>query len=66
MQDSEADYQAWSPMLEIYRLLLYHAEQGDMQTCATVSMVCGKKLLDAVDPYTVNGWIKCYMGNPFF
>ncbi|KAF1762269.1 hypothetical protein GCK72_010531 [Caenorhabditis remanei] len=61
MQDSEADYQAWSPMLEIYRLLLYHAEQGDMQTCATVSMVCGKKLLDAVDPYTVNGWIKCYM-----
>ncbi|NP_001368730.1 WDR59/RTC1-like RING zinc finger domain-containing protein [Caenorhabditis elegans] len=61
LNDTEADFQAWSPMLEIYRLLLYHAEQGDMQTCAAISMVCGKRLLDAVDPYTVNGWIQCYM-----
>uniref|UniRef100_A0A8R1IKC7 WDR59/RTC1-like RING zinc finger domain-containing protein n=1 Tax=Caenorhabditis japonica TaxID=281687 RepID=A0A8R1IKC7_CAEJA len=48
-------------MLEIYRLLHYHAQQGDMQTCATISMVCGKRLFDEVDPYTVNGWIQCYM-----
>ncbi|UMM22456.1 hypothetical protein L5515_003661 [Caenorhabditis briggsae] len=61
LEENEADFQEWSPMLEIYRLLLYHAEQGDMQTCATVSMVCGKRLLDAVDHYTINGWIKCYM-----
>ncbi|CAI2348221.1 unnamed protein product [Caenorhabditis sp. 36 PRJEB53466] len=61
IREYEADFRAWSPMLEIYRLLLYHAEQGDIQTCANISMVCGKRLLDTVDPYTVNGWVYCYM-----
>ncbi|CAL2036344.1 unnamed protein product [Caenorhabditis brenneri] len=60
-EQNEYEFQAWSPMIEIFRLLLYHAEQGDMQTCATITMVCGKRLLDAVDFYTVNGWITCYM-----
>uniref|UniRef100_A0A1I7TMQ3 GATOR2 complex protein WDR24 n=1 Tax=Caenorhabditis tropicalis TaxID=1561998 RepID=A0A1I7TMQ3_9PELO len=59
--ENEADFQAWSPMLEVYRILLYHAEQGDMQTCATITMVCGKRLMDAVDFYTINGWILCYI-----
>ncbi|CAB3402615.1 unnamed protein product [Caenorhabditis bovis] len=51
----------WTPMFEIYRLLLYHAEQGDIQTCACVAIVCGRKFFDVVDSYTVGCWIDTYL-----
>ncbi|VDO48236.1 unnamed protein product [Haemonchus placei] len=43
----------WNPMQEVARLLRYHADQGDVQTCATLALVCGRRLSDVIDDFTV-------------
>ncbi|EYC17301.1 hypothetical protein Y032_0031g2383 [Ancylostoma ceylanicum] len=52
----------WNPMQEVVRLLRYHADQGDMQTCATLALVCGRRLSDVIDDFTVEAWKESYMG----
>ncbi|WKY02079.1 hypothetical protein Q1695_015805 [Nippostrongylus brasiliensis] len=52
----------WNPMQEVARLLRYHADQGDMQTCATIALVCGRRLSDVIDDYTVEAWKESYIG----
>ncbi|KIH56592.1 hypothetical protein ANCDUO_13227 [Ancylostoma duodenale] len=52
----------WNPMQEVARLLRYHADQGDMQTCATLALVCGRRLSDVIDDFTVEAWKESYMG----
>ncbi|KAK6045159.1 hypothetical protein COOONC_17336 [Cooperia oncophora] len=47
----------WNPMQEVARLLHYHADQGDMQTCATLALVCGRRLSDVVDDFTVESHV---------
>ncbi|KAK6044404.1 hypothetical protein COOONC_18091, partial [Cooperia oncophora] len=49
-------------MQEVARLLHYHADQGDMQTCATLALVCGRRLSDVVDDFTVESWKDSYIG----
>ncbi|KAK6745026.1 hypothetical protein RB195_011627 [Necator americanus] len=51
----------WNPMQEVARLLRYHADQGDMQTCATLALVCGRRLSDVIDDFTVEAWKESYM-----
>ncbi|CAD6187831.1 unnamed protein product [Caenorhabditis auriculariae] len=51
----------WHPMKEIVSLLRYHSEQGDVQTCASVVLVCGRKLLEVLDSFTATSWIESYM-----
>ncbi|VDM54093.1 unnamed protein product [Angiostrongylus costaricensis] len=51
----------WDPMQEVVRLLRYHADQGDMQTCATVSLVCGRRLSNVMDDFTVESWKESYI-----
>ncbi|PIO70931.1 hypothetical protein TELCIR_07188, partial [Teladorsagia circumcincta] len=52
----------WNPMQEVARLLRYHADQGDMQTCATLALVCGRRLSDVIDDFTVEAWKDSYIG----
>ncbi|KAJ1371669.1 hypothetical protein KIN20_033656 [Parelaphostrongylus tenuis] len=33
-----------------------------MQTCATVSLVCGRRLSNVIDDYTVESWKESYIG----
>ncbi|VDM80197.1 unnamed protein product [Strongylus vulgaris] len=51
----------WNPMQEVARLLRYHADQGDIQTCATIALVCGRRLSDVIDDFTVEAWQDSYM-----
>ncbi|XGW13453.1 hypothetical protein V3C99_000072 [Haemonchus contortus] len=52
----------WNPMQEVARLLHYHADQGDVQTCATLALVCGRRLSDVIDDFTVESWKDSYIG----
>ncbi|KJH40842.1 hypothetical protein DICVIV_13194 [Dictyocaulus viviparus] len=51
----------WDPMQEVARILRYHADQGDMQTCATVALVCGRRLSKVIDDFTVEAWQESYI-----